>query len=252
MQDKEKEKGLYKYVYDGKIIYIGMSLDSIGKRIRAHSMEKKFRPYLRESKIYWIKMNNDIEIKNAESLLINKYKPVLNGTDIQHEGYSIDIETLLDPWKEFEYEKKDRQLAAREIKLLKRDLKSISEMQKCIEHDIEYLRNADIILHMYEYNQIKDGRTTSEVLREYGITTDNYDSYHLMHYSLPECTGREGPLFPHVYGTCKEDAIWDIPKEEIIREYRDECLDHVKRMLSISYSLSDNLYEMLRAFTFYN
>ena len=46
--NNELRRGIYKYVYNGEIIYIGKS-DSKGgipNRIYGHSKEEKFQPYL--------------------------------------------------------------------------------------------------------------------------------------------------------------------------------------------------------------
>ena len=36
--------GLYKYVYNGEVVYIGKSDSSIDMRIDAHAKESKFKP----------------------------------------------------------------------------------------------------------------------------------------------------------------------------------------------------------------
>ena len=95
------DTGLYKYVYNGEIIYIGMSTNSIQERIYNHSKEEKFQPYLKQSKIYVLPMENKVEIRSCEALLINKYKPILNVVDAQSVGCSIDIEASLSEWEPF-------------------------------------------------------------------------------------------------------------------------------------------------------
>ena len=83
-----KEHGLYKYIYNDEIIYIGLSNSSIRSRIEGHSREDKFQPYLDKCKIFvYDNMPNSTETILAEKALINKYKPILNVTDNQ-EGYS--------------------------------------------------------------------------------------------------------------------------------------------------------------------
>lgn len=76
-----RQHGLYKYVCDGEIIYIGKSNSSVDKRIAAHRHESKFHPYLQKSKIYVCDLTNPTETDILERVLINHYKPVLNGTD---------------------------------------------------------------------------------------------------------------------------------------------------------------------------
>lgn len=84
----KKEHGLYKYVCGGEIIYIGKSNSNIRNRIAAHKKESKFKPYLAKGcEIYICEFANSTETDIAERVLINQYKPILNGTD-NTPGYS--------------------------------------------------------------------------------------------------------------------------------------------------------------------
>lgn len=74
-------KGLYKYVYNDNIIYIGKSEKDILGRLKCHEEEEKFKKYLGGAYIYYAEMQNNVEINALESLMINKYKPVLNIVD---------------------------------------------------------------------------------------------------------------------------------------------------------------------------
>lgn len=71
-------KGLYKYEYNGEIIYIGKSDSSIEKRILDHEREIKFQPYLSKATIYYSLCKNAAETTILETYLIDKYKPILN------------------------------------------------------------------------------------------------------------------------------------------------------------------------------
>ena len=83
----ELKYGLYKYVWHDKVIYIGKSDratvgSGILQRIKDHSRETKFQPYLKDSVIYYISMNDCIdEIGANETLLIKQFVPILNVTD---------------------------------------------------------------------------------------------------------------------------------------------------------------------------
>ena len=68
---------VYKYVYDGKIVYIGKNDTDLETRINQHKLEDKFRPYLK-SDIYYIELANAIMSDVIESELIRRYKPKLN------------------------------------------------------------------------------------------------------------------------------------------------------------------------------
>lgn len=68
---------VYKYVYNGKIIYIGKTDSNLDTRINQHKLEDKFKPYLK-SDIYYIELANAIMSDAVESELIRRYKPALN------------------------------------------------------------------------------------------------------------------------------------------------------------------------------
>ncbi len=82
------KQGLYKYEYEGQVIYIGKSDASVAKRIADHKREAKFQPYLKNGvNIYTCELPNSTETELVEKALINQYKPILNGTNNQ-EGFS--------------------------------------------------------------------------------------------------------------------------------------------------------------------
>ena len=68
---------VYKYVYDGEIVYIGKNDTDLETRINQHKLEEKFRPYLKAD-IYYIELANAIMSDVVESELIRRYKPKLN------------------------------------------------------------------------------------------------------------------------------------------------------------------------------
>jgi excinuclease UvrABC nuclease subunit len=69
---------VYKYVYNDEIIYIGKSDISLCARLNCHKTEVKFKPYIKESKIYYAELSNPAMSTIFETYLINKYKPILN------------------------------------------------------------------------------------------------------------------------------------------------------------------------------
>lgn len=68
---------VYKYVKDGEIIYIGKNDTDLHSRIKAHSFEEKFHPYL-DADVYYCVLANATMSDVVESALINEYKPKLN------------------------------------------------------------------------------------------------------------------------------------------------------------------------------
>lgn len=89
---------IYKYVYNGKVVYIGKTNSSLNNRIKAHLNERKFQDYL-SSAIYYFECNNRIETSIYEKYLINKYKPILNEADKIIDRVLIDIKEP--EWKEY-------------------------------------------------------------------------------------------------------------------------------------------------------
>lgn len=68
---------VYKYVYNNEIVYIGKNDTVLDNRIKQHTYEAKFQPYL-SSDIYFIKLPNSIMADVLESELIRRYNPILN------------------------------------------------------------------------------------------------------------------------------------------------------------------------------
>lgn len=91
--------GIYKYVNNGNIIYIGRTKSSLRNRINAHRREKKFQSYLLNSKVYYFSCKSPADANIYEKYLINKYKPVLNAVDKYDEEITICINEP--EWKEY-------------------------------------------------------------------------------------------------------------------------------------------------------
>lgn len=101
-----KQHGLYKYVTcdTNEIIYIGKTNNSFKSRIddhgRGNGIDEKFNAYKGNYKVYIAHLPNATETDIVERALINKYKPILNGTD-NHNGFSGLIEVKEPEWKEY-------------------------------------------------------------------------------------------------------------------------------------------------------
>lgn len=73
-----RQCGIYKYVWNNEIIYIGKSNSDIEKRIQCHSREEKFQKYLSDVDIYFCFLPNEATTDIYELYYINKYHPILN------------------------------------------------------------------------------------------------------------------------------------------------------------------------------
>lgn len=89
-KNKRKSHYVYKYVFDGEIVYIGKNDTYLIDRIYQHTLETKFRQ-CKDAEIYYAELRNSTESSVMEMLLINKYKPRLNVTFVQ-DGLSIDFQ----------------------------------------------------------------------------------------------------------------------------------------------------------------
>ncbi|MBR5949914.1 MAG: hypothetical protein IKZ87_00600 [Actinomycetaceae bacterium] len=104
-------KGLYKYVVDGEIIYIGMSdgkTCGIDERITAHAGEEKFKPYLDKCEIYFYIMEKPRSvIKAYKTLLINQHAPLINVDEkpTSKDNFNYELALGIDwiVWKQEEY-----------------------------------------------------------------------------------------------------------------------------------------------------
>lgn len=94
--------GIYRYIDSTEqIIYIGIG--NILSRISNHKSEEKFQPYINKCKIQYAIMPNYAVASALESLLTDKYRPILNDakkytdsvqTDYVKEPEWLPIETL--------------------------------------------------------------------------------------------------------------------------------------------------------------
>ncbi len=100
--------GVYKYVYrhNKEIIYVGYTSASSRKgiieRVECHAKESKFKPFLKDTDIYFISLRNNVEAKAIESILINQYKPILNTQEIKDSKAVYDFTGVIDgTWKSY-------------------------------------------------------------------------------------------------------------------------------------------------------
>ena len=96
---------VYKYVFNGEIIYIGKNNSKLEQRINQHKYDEKFKPYC-NSKIYYIELANSVMSDIVESELIRRYKPKLNIAKMS-EWSGLDFSEP--EWKEFIPQQKNKQ-----------------------------------------------------------------------------------------------------------------------------------------------
>lgn len=136
---------VYKYVYDGEIVYIGKNDTNLKNRIKQHEKEEKFQPYL-SSVIYFIELANKAESKAIETFLINKYKPSLNVAD-KYESISDFLEFTEPEWKEYGIKKVEYNIKKEEdirLKRIKEDIQKFGLDKKYSFEDL--LLYGDVII----------------------------------------------------------------------------------------------------------
>lgn len=131
--------GIYKYVYDGEVIYIGKSDNSILNRVNGHAKEMKFQPYLDKAIIYYTVYENAAQTDFYESYFINKYKPKLNVAKMFDGNIGVDIPEpewhLLSELKEIEKKEKTKKVAVfKTQKAYERRIEMIKEKKRHIEN----------------------------------------------------------------------------------------------------------------------
>ena len=134
--------GIYKYVYDGEIIYIGKSDNSILNRVKSHKNEAKFSPYLDKAVVYYIECKNPAHTQILETYLIKKYKPRLNASFKYEDDLDIDIQEpewhLLSELKETEKAVKQQKKTGK--KWYENRLDDIEELKTSIKN-LEWLES---------------------------------------------------------------------------------------------------------------
>lgn len=110
------ESYLYKFEHpDRGIMYIGKARDRrcLDQRIQSHlkcnadNIDRMFEEELNASDIYCMALPdaNPTELNIAESILINKYKPICNKAD-KYEGNSLNV-TLAENWEVYTFPKQE-------------------------------------------------------------------------------------------------------------------------------------------------
>lgn len=148
---------VYKYVSDGKIIYIGKCDREIYKRIEEHKREKKFKPFQGNVQIYYASVANSTMSDVVESELIRRYKPELNVAKMSDWA---GIEFVEPEWKllteeEVKKEKKGKKKKPLTTKQIENRLKETKEIEVALVLAIEFyekhLKSADIKRRRKEY-----------------------------------------------------------------------------------------------------
>lgn len=94
-----KQFYIYRYVYRGKIIYLGKTNRNLYHRIKEHENEVKFMPYLSEVEIQYYELKTQVEMDIAEKYWINVYSPILNVVDMDSATFNF---TMPEPcWKTY-------------------------------------------------------------------------------------------------------------------------------------------------------
>ena len=100
MTNKRKnEHYVYKFVYNNEILYIGKIDSNLQQRICTHFSSGKFDEY-KGVEVYCEKLNNSLDTKYMEVLLINKYKPILNKAEKSKDKLSFDFDEPT--WEKYE------------------------------------------------------------------------------------------------------------------------------------------------------
>lgn len=143
---------VYKYVYNGEIVYIGKNDTDLISRINQHKREKKFQPYL-SSEIYYIALENRTENKVMESLLINRYKPLLNVSE-KYDGFGLNIIFDEPKWvRYFEADFETKKVTNNNYKegVLKRREAALRRREEKLKRKLELMLN-----HLRYYYYIRD------------------------------------------------------------------------------------------------
>lgn len=135
---KKREHGVYKYVYNDQVIYVGKTDAENGfqKRIQGH---KKEHELFNKSKIYIHLCKDKTETDSLETILINAYKPTLNKAKVyNYEITPPDLEWI--PWEL--YSNKDKVVKLSDIIFCvenKSDIIKIGERYHYLSPEISFI-----------------------------------------------------------------------------------------------------------------
>ena len=170
---------LYKYVSDGKIIYIGIT-NNIVKRVQQHAsdkgLDKKFTPYIKKSTIFVHECSTKGELKALERLLIDMIKPILNVKGKTDIAPTISFSEKDISWKL--YNKSDY------ISQVKSEETKAKRMQNNARKNLKMTKMADENNKIFEYffNHIK----TCLEHNDYSLTYCNHYKKDLAKILLPD------------------------------------------------------------------
>ncbi len=127
--------GIYKYVFNNEIVYIGKTDNSFISRFKGHEKEDKFKPY-QDAQIYVFDVANSTETTIFEKLLINKYQPKLNVTDTHDSSIQIDFtEPDWIPWENYNKKKKLTNKIKADINFKEKQIQRIKHSITLLESD---------------------------------------------------------------------------------------------------------------------
>ena len=219
---------VYKYVYDGEIVYIGKNDTDLETRINQHKLEEKFRPYLKAD-IYYIELANSIMSDVVESELIRRYKPKLNVAKMSD---WIGLDFVEPEWKVFNYTKKKKSNRTTKCTKTKTSNKKKTRIMICklmSQYYCSYILNnlskiiEDDKTYKIEIPLSKDDNEHKYCVPPY-INIDNEKVYGFL--SLGYCEGDE------------ENVTFVFNKESIFREFYGielglvSRIQHMKNMFS--------------------
>ena len=185
-----KHHGLYKFVTcdTNEIIYIGKTNNNLKSRVADHirgkGIDEKFNAYKGNYKVYVTFLPNTVETDILERALINKYKPVLNGTD-NYEGISNLIQIEEPQWIEFDkaFPKPEPDRTPKPVKK-KEDLRSKDLCIGKIRDKVFYLTNPRTVkehgkrIDRFFFDNVDEGleyiKCAVNLCEKHGIYKDEY------------------------------------------------------------------------------
>lgn len=136
---------IYKYIKNGEVVYVGKSANDVPRRVRSHSKEEKFKPFI-DSCIFVAECKNPAHMNILETLFINYYKPVLNVADKYGDDLDIAIpEIEWIPYEEFLVRYNKEESIRKTEKAAITTLKMISDNDIIAQSDVDIKKLRDAV-----------------------------------------------------------------------------------------------------------
>ena len=223
---------VYKYVHpDYPWLYVGKADSDVKDRVNAHRKEKKFKPFLKNAKIYYMELENKAQSKFVESYFIDKYKPHINTVD-KYEGESVFELKFLPEWKPYEeYIKskvKDAPIINNWKDYIDEEQEEISKLKLEIKNLNEEIFNKDTLIKSLESENVSNVQTEDVDVWKTMYEEECKRSHEYFNWYIQQVRERQSEAAQRLginldYKSAFDFSIFDTTNEMMEKKIENQC-----------------------------